>query len=63
MIIIHRASLCFIDIGVVMKDKSLFFDLYSHLIKELDFEVDLVPLHDENTFTNLVKRDGVKIYG
>jgi predicted nucleotidyltransferase len=52
-----------IDIGVVMKDKSLFFDLYSHLIKELDFEVDLVPLHDENTFTNLVKRDGVKIYG
>jgi predicted nucleotidyltransferase len=52
-----------LDIGVVMKDKSCFFDLYSQLIKEFDYEIDLVPLHDESSFTNLIKRDGVKIYG
>lgn len=52
-----------IDLGIVMKEKSLFFPLYSRLIEQIDYRIDLVPLQEENLFSMLVKRDGVKIYG
>lgn len=52
-----------IDIGVVMKNKGDFFKLYSAIVDSLDYPVDMVPLHNQSKFVDLVKRDGVKIYG
>ena len=52
-----------IDIGVVMKNKRDFFKLYSDIVDSVDYSVDLVPLHVQSKFVDLVKRDGIKIYG
>ena len=52
-----------IDLAVEGVRPSEFFDLYGKLMFSLSKPVDLVDLADETKFTDIVRREGVPIYG
>jgi len=52
-----------IDIGVKGIEPRLFFKFYAELFKQLPKPVDLVDLSFASLFSELVERDGVRIYG
>lgn len=52
-----------IDLAVEGVPPRDFFSLYAELILRLSKPVDLVDLSSESTFTSLVRRDGVVVYG
>ncbi len=52
-----------IDLGVEGIDPKLFFRFLGDLICELSMPVDLVDLSRKSRFTDLVRREGVAIYG
>ncbi len=52
-----------IDLAVEGVRPSEFFDLYGKLMFSLSKPVDLVDLADDTKFTDIVRREGVPIYG
>jgi len=52
-----------IDISVTGVPSRLFFKFYAELIKNLSKNVDLIDLSRKSLFSNLVEKNGVKIYG
>lgn len=52
-----------IDIGVKGIEPGLFFRFYGELIKQLSRPVDLIDLSKKTLFTQLVQKNGIKIYG
>jgi len=52
-----------IDLGVEGLDPKLFYQFLGDLLCELSLPVDLVDLSRKSRFTELVKREGVAIYG
>ena len=52
-----------IDLGVEGLDPKLFYRFLGDLLCELSLPVDLVDLSRKTRFTDLVKREGVAIYG
>lgn len=52
-----------IDIGVKGIEAGVFFKFYGELIKHLSRPIDLVDLSQETLFTQLVEKNGVRIYG
>lgn len=52
-----------IDIGVKGIEQGVFFKFYGELIKHLSRPIDLVDLSQETLFTQLVEKNGVRIYG
>ncbi|HCT85446.1 MAG TPA: hypothetical protein DF296_09625 [Candidatus Margulisbacteria bacterium] len=52
-----------IDLAVEGIQPKLFFKFYGELFKHLDKPVDLIDLAFDDLFTEIVKEDGLKIYG
>ncbi|MCD4813919.1 nucleotidyltransferase domain-containing protein [bacterium] len=52
-----------IDLAVKGIKPELFFKFYGELMFAISKPVDLVDLDIENPFVDLVRQDGVKIYG
>jgi len=52
-----------IDIGIKGIDPKLFFKFYAELIKNLSKNVDLIDISKKSKFTELVEKEGEKIYG
>ena len=52
-----------IDLAVHGIQPRLFFKFYGKLLRHLSKPVDLIDLSLESLFTQLVKEDGIKIYG
>jgi predicted nucleotidyltransferase len=52
-----------IDIAVKGIEPRLFFRFYAELFKNLSKPVDLVDLSYKSLFNDLIKEDGVTIYG
>ena len=52
-----------IDIAVKGIKPSLFFKFHGELFKNLSKPVDLVDMSHKNLFTQLIKENGIKIYG
>ncbi len=52
-----------IDIGVKGIEPGLFFKFYGELIKHLSRPIDVVDLSRETLFTQLVEKNGIRIYG
>ena len=52
-----------IAIGVKGIEPGLFFRFYGELIKQLSRPVDLVDLSKKTLFTQLVEKNGIRIYG
>jgi len=52
-----------IDLGVKGIDPKLFFRFYGDLLLAISKPVDLIDLDMENPFIDLVRQEGVQIYG
>jgi len=52
-----------IDLGVSGVPDSLFFKFYGELISALSKPVDLIDVEDGSSFSKLVSREGVVLYG
>lgn len=52
-----------IDLGVKGVSPALFFKFYGELLRKLSKPVDVVDLSRHSRFTELVEREGVKLYG
>ena len=52
-----------IDLAVEGVPSSQFFDFYGRLIMALSKPVDLVDLGDNTEFTDIVRREGILVYG
>lgn len=52
-----------IDIGVKGIKPKLFFKFYADLLKNLSKNVDMVDLSEKTKFTELIEKEGKKIYG
>jgi predicted nucleotidyltransferase len=52
-----------IDLGVRGISPALFFNLYGELLRKHVNPVDVVDLSKKSLFTELIERDGVKLYG
>ncbi len=52
-----------IDLGVLGLAAERFFEFYGDLIFNLSKPVDLVDLSKDTRFNNLIKREGIPIYG
>ncbi len=52
-----------IDLGVEGLDPKLFYRFLGDLLCELSLPVDLVDLSHKTRFTDLVRREGLAIYG
>lgn len=52
-----------IDLAVRGIHPRLFFKFYGKLLRHLSKPVDLVDLSLESLFTQLIKEEGIKIYG
>ena len=52
-----------IDLAVEGVPPSQFFDFYGRLMMALSKPVDLVDLGDNTEFTDIVRREGVLVYG
>jgi predicted nucleotidyltransferase len=52
-----------IDLAVEGIDPKEFFDYYGDLMLKLSKPIDLIDLSETSKFVDLVKRDGVPIYG
>lgn len=52
-----------IDLGVKGVPPVLFFKFYGELLRKLPRSVDVVDLSKRSQFTEMVEREGVKLYG
>jgi len=52
-----------IDIAVKGLKPGTFFLFYGEVMMELSKPVDIINLDNESSFVNLVKREGIAIYG
>ena len=52
-----------IDIGVEGIAKGKFFYLYAELMKNLSKPVDLIDLGKKSKINDMIKKNGIKIYG
>lgn len=52
-----------IDLGVDGVRPELFFKFYADLIKYLSKPVDLVDLSKKSSFNELIRENGIQIYG
>ena len=52
-----------IDVGVRGIPPALFFKFYGELLRKLPKPVDVIDLSKPSRFTELVERNGVKLYG
>lgn len=52
-----------IDLGVAGISDRLFFKFYGDMIRSLSKPVDLVDLEDGSSFSRLVLREGIALYG
>jgi predicted nucleotidyltransferase len=52
-----------IDLAVEGISANVFFKFYGELIHELPVPVDLIDLSKKSLFVDMVKEEGVKIYG
>ena len=52
-----------IDLGVTGVSDALFFKFYGELINALSKPVDLIDLEDGSSFSSMVSRDGIVLYG
>ncbi len=52
-----------IDLGIKGIPPKLFFKFYGELIRSLSKSVDLIDLSIKSSFSNVVEKNGVKIYG
>jgi len=52
-----------IDLGVKGIEPGLFFKFYGELIKRLSRPVDVVDLSQNTLFTQLVEKNGLRIFG
>ena len=59
----HKASAHDIDLAVEGLDPSRFFSFYGDLIFGLSKPVDVVDLDRRSKFTDMIRRDGVPLYG
>jgi predicted nucleotidyltransferase len=52
-----------IDIGIKGIKPALFFKFYGELIKNLPRPVDVVDLSRKTLFTQMIEKNGIRIYG
>ena len=52
-----------IDLAVKGLKSGLFFKFYGEIIMQLSKPVDLINLDNDSSFVNLVKKEGIEIYG
>jgi len=52
-----------IDLGVVGIDSEVFFDFFWEIYRDLSKPVDIIDLSQTNSFTKLVEKDGILLYG
>jgi len=52
-----------IDIAVKGLKPEWFFKFYGEIILKLSKPIDLIDLDDNNSFVNLINKEGIKIYG
>lgn len=52
-----------IDVGVRGIPPALFFKFYGELLRKLSKPVDVTDLTKKSRFTELVEKEGVKLYG
>ena len=52
-----------IDLGVKGVPPMLFFKFYGELLRKLSRSVDVVDLSKHSRFTEIVEKEGVKLYG
>lgn len=52
-----------IDIGVRGIEPGLFFKFYGELIKNLPRPIDVVDLSQKTLFTQMIEKNGLRIYG
>lgn len=52
-----------IDLAVKGLKSGLFFKFYGEIIMQLSKPVDLINLDNDSSFVNLVKKEGIAIYG
>jgi len=52
-----------IDLAVKGIDKRFFFKFYAELFKNLSKPVDLIDLSVKSLFTDMIEKNGIKIYG
>ncbi len=52
-----------IDLGIEGLKPELFFNFYGELLLKLSKNADVIDLSSENSFTKLIKKNGLKLYG
>ena len=52
-----------IDIGVKGIAPRLFFKFYGELMKNLSRPIDMIDLSQKTLFTQLIEKNGIRIYG
>ena len=52
-----------IDLGVVGLKPELFFQFYGEAIMQLSKPIDLIDMDKNSSFVDLVRKDGMRIYG
>ena len=52
-----------IDLAVKGLKSGLFFKFYGEIIMQLSKPVDIINLDNDNSFVNLVKKEGIVIHG
>lgn len=52
-----------IDIGIRGIKPELFFIFYGELLLQVPKRLDIVNLDKENSFSRLVEKEGIKLYG
>lgn len=52
-----------IDLAVEGVDPGRFFKFYGELVRRLSKPVDVIDLADDTKFVQLIRRDGISIYG
>ena len=52
-----------IDIAIKGIKPELFFKFYGELLFAISQPIDVINLDKNNSFTNLVEREGIKLYG
>lgn len=52
-----------IDLGVKGVPPMLFFKFHGELLRKLSRSVDIVDLSKHSRFTEMIEREGIKLYG
>ncbi|MCK4353013.1 hypothetical protein KAW65_06350 [candidate division WOR-3 bacterium] len=52
-----------IDIGIKGIEPAHFFEFYGELLLSLSKRIDIIDLSKENSFSKLIEKEGIKLYG